>query len=305
MKKAVLFLIFNRLDTTTKVFEEIKLAKPPRLYIASDGARKNKENESHKVENIRQWVLNNVDWDCDVKTLFREENLGCKEAVSSAITWFFKHEEDGIILEDDCLPNQSFFNFSEELLNYYKNDKRIWHISGNQFIPDYNCNASYYFAKIMHCWGWASWADRWQHFKSDMSDYDKKYLKNFSFNKTIQNYWKNILNALTKHKIDTWDYQWAFEIVKNKGFCINPSVNLVSNIGFDGTHFTSDQNVSHLNLPRFEIEKITHPKEVSYDYNAIDYIYKNIFGIKEMSFINLIKSIAKKILSFINKKSTW
>jgi len=130
LETAVLFLVFNRLDTTKQVFEAIKKAKPPRLYIAADGARKNIDNEDKIVQDIRNYLISNIDWECEVKTLFREKNLGCKYAVSGAIDWFFENKEMGIILEDDCLPSQSFFWFCEELLNKYKDDKRIFLISG-------------------------------------------------------------------------------------------------------------------------------------------------------------------------------
>ncbi|MDD3437175.1 MAG: hypothetical protein PHC64_08505 [Candidatus Gastranaerophilales bacterium] len=148
MKKAVLFLIFNRTDTTQKVFGQIRVAKPPRLYIASDGSREGRAGEKEAVEELRKWVLENIDWDCQVKTLFREQNLGCGKAVSSAITWFFNQEADGIILEDDCLPSQSFFNYCEELLDYYKEDKRIWHISGANLLRTTDLEESYYFSNF-------------------------------------------------------------------------------------------------------------------------------------------------------------
>ena len=120
MNKPVLFIVFNRFDTAQKVFEQIRLAQPPRLYIASDGARENVENEKTIVENIRKWILENIDWDCEVKTLFREKNLGCDINISKAISTFFENETDGIILEDDCLPSQSFFKYCEMALDKYK-----------------------------------------------------------------------------------------------------------------------------------------------------------------------------------------
>ena len=134
LKTAVLFLIFNRLDTTKQVFEEIRKAKPPRLYIAADGPRENKEGEKEKVGAVRKYVLENIDWNCEVKTLFRDKNLGCGKAVSQAITWFFENEEMGIILEDDCLPSQSFFWFCEKLLKKYNKEKRIMLITGTSYL---------------------------------------------------------------------------------------------------------------------------------------------------------------------------
>lgn len=280
MKKAILFLIFNRLDTTQRVFEEIKKAKPPRLYLASDGAREDKGGEKEIVQKTRDFILNNINWDCEVKTLFRDKNLGCGKAVSSAISWFFENEEDGIILEDDCLPHSSFFNFCEELLDYYKDNKKIWHISGDQFVPNFDNGASYYFAKNMHCWGWASWRDRWIQYEFDLNDYGENNVNKFSENRNVQKYWIEIVNSLKKDEIDTWDYQWMFCIVKNDGLCVNPSKNLVSNIGFreDGTH-TSDKDNPLANMPVYGIDEIIHPGEVKADQEAVDYIFKDHFGI--------------------------
>lgn len=290
MNKAVLFMIFNRPDTTQRVFEAIREAKPPRLYIASDGPRANKEGESETVESTRKLVLDNIDWDCEVKTLLREENLGCGKAVSGAITWFFGQEQDGIILEDDCLPNPSFFGYCEELLDYYKGSKKVMHISGDQFIPDFDNGASYYFTKIQHCWGWASWADRWADYDFDLDEFKEKDIKNFSDNKNVQKYWLDILNKMKRGEIDTWDYQWVFTIVLKNGLCINPAKNLISNIGFgeNSTH-TSDEDNPLANLPTYEIKDIVHLQRKDIDKRNIDYIYQNHFGINFLD-----KDLSKK-----------
>ncbi|EKE20712.1 MAG: hypothetical protein ACD_7C00502G0002 [uncultured bacterium] len=280
MKKPILFLTFNRLDTTQRVFEEIKKAKPPRLYLASDGAREDKEGEKEIVQKTRDFILNNINWECEVKTLFRDKNLGCGPAVSGAITWFFENEKDGIILEDDCLPHPSFFNFCEELLDYYKDNKKIWHISGDQFVPNYDNGASYYFAKNMHCWGWASWADRWSQYKFDLTNYDENNINKFSENKNVQEYWKGVLDRVKNGEVNTWDYQWAFKIIEKDGLCINPSKNLISNIGFgeNSTH-TSDKDNPLANMLAYDIGGIVHPKEIKTDQRAVNYIFKDHFGI--------------------------
>lgn len=309
MKKAVLFLIFNRPDVTKEVFEQICLVKPPRLYIASDGPRKERVGEEGVIEKLREDVLAMIDWDCEVKTLFRDENLGCRKSVSSAITWFFEHEEDGIILEDDCLPHPSFFTFCENLLDHYKDDKRVMHISGDQFISDFDNGASYYFAKVQHCWGWATWADRWRYYGSDLKEYSEKNLKKFSSSANVQVYWGDILKKMKDGEIDSWAYQWAFKIVENDGLCINPVKNLISNIGFDidATH-TSDQNHPCANMQTYSIEKIIHPQKVIIDENAVAEIYEKHFNINlndsnmDSNFANMkghikggVKNLFKKI----------
>lgn len=308
LQKPILLLIFNRPDTTQKVFEQIKIAKPPRLYIASDGARANKPGEREIVAQVRKYVLDNIDWNCNVKTLFREENLGCGVAISQAVTWFFENEKDGIILEDDCVPHQSFFYFCEKLLDHYRYDKRVWHVSGNQFLDNFDNGASYYFAKVQHCWGWASWADRWQHYKFDLQDYDKKNIKNFSSEKQVQKYWLSILKQMKEHKIDTWDYQWAFWIVAHQGLCINPSKNLVSNIGIVGTHFEDVMDSPLLNRPTYAVDHITHPQRVVIDEKATEQIYRQVFVAPRQVFVapRLIR-LFKKILRFFNKwrRGVW
>ena len=164
LKTAVLFLIYKRLDTARRVFEVIRVARPPRLYVASDGPRESKEGEAEKVQAVRDYVMSHIDWDCEVKTLFREKNLGCKYAVSGAISWFFENEEMGIILEDDCLPSMSFFWFCEELLDKYKDDERIVNITGCNFQQGRNNTGySYYFSIYSHIWGWAGWRSSWRY----------------------------------------------------------------------------------------------------------------------------------------------
>ena len=280
MKKAVLFLIFNRPETTRRVFEAIRAVKPLRLYIASDGARVDKEGEAEEVIKVRNFVLDNIDWKCEVKTLFRDKNFGCRKSVSSAVTWFFEQEKDGIILEDDVLPNKSFFKFCEDLLDKYADNKKVMHIAGHRYAPNFIDNSSYYFAKIQHCWGWASWADRWQYYGEDLNSYSEGNLKKFSSNLSVQKYWKDILNKMKKSEIDSWAYQWAFKIVERDGMCINPSENLISNIGFGkkGTH-TTDESNPFANLVTYEIKKIIHPEKIEYDQKAVDYIYQDHYGI--------------------------
>ncbi len=157
----ILFLIFNRPDTTKRVFESISRVKPTKLYIAADGARKNKVGEVLLCQETRN-IIELIDWECEIKTLFRTENLGCKIAVSSAIDWFFENEEQGIILEDDCLPHPSFFGYCETLLNYYKDDLRIGHIGGDNFQKGKKRGeGSYYFSQYYFIWGWAIWKLAW------------------------------------------------------------------------------------------------------------------------------------------------
>lgn len=297
LNTAVLFLIFNRLDTTKQVFEAIQKAKPPRLYIAADGARNNKYGEFEKVKAVRDFIINNVDWQCEIKTLLREKNLGCKYAVSSAITWFFENEEMGIILEDDCLPDQSFFWFCEELLEMYKDDKRIWHIGGiNLQNGIKRGDADYFFSKYSHIWGWASWANRWQFYDAELSKINNSdFIRRTFKNKSMQNFWIKNLIEIKKNKIDTWDFQWIFTIWFNGGLAILPNINMILNIGFgDEALHTKGESPT---LVASDLAIKNHPSEIVCNEDA-DYYHYCKYNKPKPIFIRIINKL-KKILSKI------
>lgn len=232
----VAFIIFNRPDTTTKVFTEIAKARPSKLLVIGDGPRLTKSGEAERVALTRA-IINQVDWPCEVLTNFSEVNLGCKKRVSSGIDWVFEQVEEAIILEDDCLPELSFFRFCQEMLEYYRNDARIGMISGDNFqFRHATGHDSYYFSKYTHIWGWASWRDRWQAYDVNMKLWPevKKEgrLVDLIHTKSEVPYWRTIFERVHQGKIDTWDYQWAFANWCRGRINILPSVNLISNIGF-------------------------------------------------------------------------
>jgi len=294
LKTAVLFLIFKRLDTTKKVFEEIKKAKPLRLYVAGDGPRENIKDEEEKVKMVRDYVLNNIDWKCEVKTLFRDKNLGCGKAISEAITWFFQNEEQGIILEDDCVPSQSFFWFCEELLEKYKNEKRIGMISGDNFQDGVKRgDADYYFSIYNHIWGWASWQDRWGKYDFELKTFNNvEFIKEVFKTKKEIKYWIYIFKRIKNKKIDTWDYQWTFVNFRNKWLSIIPNVNLISNIGFseDASHTIGKSELE--NIPREELIIKKHSAEIKQDIDADRYVSKKVFN---------IKSFPERVINKLNK----
>lgn len=296
LNTAVLFLVFNRLDTTKQVFEAIRHAKPPRLYVAADGPRVNKEGEAEKTKTVRDYIMQNIDWKCEVKTLFRKDNFGCKYALSESITWFFENEEKGIILEDDCLPSQSFFWFCEELLERYKEDMRVGHISGDNFQKGIKRGESdYYFSIYGHIWGWASWANRWKNYDVDLNSFDDtKFIEEVFNKKSNKKYWINIFKKIKVKSIDTWDYQWTFALWKAKQLTVLPNSNLVANIGFGGgaTHTTEETEFS--NLIAYEMVLSEHPKKIEKCIEADKFTTKIMFSKK--SFIVRIVNKLRRLI---------
>jgi hypothetical protein len=294
IKTPVAFFIFNRPDTTAKVFEIIRQVKPPKLFIIADGARNNKLDDIEKVKQTRL-IVENIDWKCEVLRNYSQENLGCKKRVSSGLDWVFDQVEEAIILEDDCLPDPSFFRFCQELLEYYRDDTRIMAISGDNFqfgrnkTPD-----SYYFSRYNHCWGWASWRRAWQYYDVEMKLWEKINTENL-LNSILTNpfavkYWERKFNQTHKGNINTWDYQWTFACWIQRGLTILPNVNLVSNIGFniDGTHHKTTKSNPFANMKTESIEfPLKHPSFMIPYQKADDFTQKFMFGFLARSYRKL------------------
>ncbi len=279
----VLFLVFNRPALAEQVLERIKQAKPPRLYIAADGPRKDHAADEKLCEKVRM-LVDLVDWDCKVETFFRKENLGCRIAVSTAIDWFFENEEGGIILEEDCLPDISFFDYCETLLRYYKDNERIMAICGNCFQKKQqeSSGGTYYFSKYFHSWGWASWRRAWIHYDGALQKWPT-FRSSLQFKQTCvtrneQKYWIRHFDALYNGNIDSWAYQMMLACWQRQGLVILPRINLVENIGFtnESTH-TGDPNEWWLWSAR-PLNRIEHPKHISIDTAADRWTDKVIFS---------------------------
>lgn len=235
----ILFIVFNRPLETRLVFDQIAKIKPTRLYIASDGPRDSSDIE--KCMDVGN-IFNAIDWPCDVKKLIQKKNAGCKLAVSSALNWFFEHESEGIILEDDVLPSPSFFSFCEEMLEKYRNNERVGMISGSNLISQELRSSEYFFSEIYSIWGWATWSRVWKSYKVELDDWPdvnkELYLTKQFGSKKLGKYFKKNFDNIKAGLIDTWDHQWAYNCIFNSKLCLTPRVNLVTNIGVIGTHST-------------------------------------------------------------------
>lgn len=294
----ILFLIFNRPKTEKRVFEQIRKIKPKYLYVAADGPRKGKEGESKKSLEARRIVDEGVDWSCEVKKLYRKENLGCKLAVSGAIDWFFDNVEEGIVLEDDCVPDVTFFRFCETMLKKYRSNPRIMHISGDNYqINEMKESNSYYFSRYPNIWGWATWRRAWEKYQINIKGWkkssNKKIFKGFSF--IERKYWGNNFDFVACNMVDTWDYQWIYNVFNHDGLAIISGVNLIDNIGF-GSDATHTKGVSSLN---FTTSEIRFP--LKYKNKILSDRYRDLYTSREIFKINLSQVVFqyyKKYLVF-------
>jgi hypothetical protein len=297
-KIPVLFLVFNRPNSTQEVFNEIKKYMPSKLFIAIDGPRESIIEDKEAIEKVKKIIFDDISWDCELHTLIREKNLGCGRAVSLAINWFFENVEEGIILEDDCLPRIEFFLFCSEMLAKYRNNKNITHISGSNFqLGKFRGKADYYFSNYTHVWGWATWKRAWTHYDFEM----KKYLNNQELNNNMYKYLpKNLLDAVYQQKIDTWDVQLFYTNFINNHLSIIPQTNLIKNIGFtqSATHTTSVPN--YLSKMEYKILEfpLKHPHKIIVDTQA------DIFTAKKIFKINNSKNIILLFFSFLKKYIT-
>ncbi len=295
----VLLLAFNRPDTTRVVLQALKRVRPGRLFFAVDGPRENVPGEAARVEHVRA-LTREIDWECETKTLFQPSNRGCKLAVSEAVTWFFDQVDAGIIMEDDCVPEPSFFPFAAELLEKYVNESQVFLVSGNNFQKTRLTEFSYYFSRYAHIWGWASWRRAWQHYDHPMSAWprlrDGGWLYDLLGDRRAVRYWTRIFDDTYLDRNSSWGYRWLFSCWSHGGLAIHPHVNLVSNIGFgrDATHTLVEDNplafmrTSSLAFP------LKHPPSIECDAAADAYTQKHVFGPP-----SLFRRVAGRIARFL------
>jgi len=298
----VIFLVFNRPEQTRRVFERIRDARPRELFVVADGPREGHPTDRERCAAVRA-IINEVDWDCDLTCDFSTSNLGCGKRVSSGISAAFERFEEAIILEDDCLPDPSFFNFCEQLLQKYREDPRVMNISGNNFqAGQWRGDGSYYFSKYMHCWGWATWRNAWKYFELSMTAWPQ-YQESEAFASMCphlqeHSFWCRQFNNSYNNVIDTWDIPWQLTCWIQNGLTILPNVNLVDNIGFcsDATH-TPDGGMRKLG-PNGEIIQIYHPSEACQDEAADLFTFSNAFNsIPNTGKQSFLRSLIRRLVS--------
>lgn len=274
LNTAVAFFVFNRPSLTRIVFEQIRNARPPKLFIIADGPREQYSEDAFKCEETRK-VVEYVDWPCQVFRLYSDINLGCGGRPASGITWIFDHVEEAILLEDDCLPHPTFFRYCEELLGRYKSDTRIMAICGTNFqFRRKRSPNSYYYSKFVHCTGWATWSRAWCYFDHDLKLFPEissnGWLEAIIPDKKERVYWSERFQQAAANKREIWDYQWTFAMWIQSAMAIIPEVNLISNIGYnkDGTHTKNDKDLL-ANLPIGAMSfPLKHPNFMIHNHTA-------------------------------------
>ncbi len=309
-KIPVLFLAYNRPELTKKSIKRIVNLNPYKIYVSIDGP-KNKKKDDIKVRKVRKIIKNieTINKKIILKTKINSKNLGCKNSNLAALNWFFKNEAEGIIVEDDCLIDKKFLNFCKIILKKYKYNKKVFCISGSNFQKNKISKESYYFSKYNHCWGWATWRNRWQKNDGSIKFWPKfkktNAWKNLHDNIIELKYWNKIFDKVYLNKIDSWAYPWTLSVWKNQGITVTPNSNLVTNIGFgaNSTHsILSDKKIKYLNKSKLK-KDILHPKLIKVNNNADKYVFKKHF--KGQNYIwpyrlfYLIKLIVLNPLSFL------
>lgn len=297
----IAFLVFNRPETTARVFEVIRSIRPRELLLVVDGPRDNHPGDAAKCAAVRA-LIDKVDWPCTVLRNYSDTNLGCKNRVSSGLDWVFEQVDEAIILEDDCLPDPSFFVFCSELLEKYREDRRVMMISGDNFLPGAKRTPySYYFSMYPHIWGWATWRRAWQLYDVRMSLLPEimscGFLNDIFRRAKVIQFWEKMFLKTFDGKYDTWDHQLTFACIVNNGLCILPDRNLVENIGFGGDATHTKEINKLANMPVLSMDfPLIHPPYVIRDLKA-DTLTEN----EQFNSQQILLRIIAKIYRFYNE----
>ncbi|MFH7244817.1 MAG: glycosyltransferase family 2 protein [Spirulina sp.] len=298
-KTPIVLIIFNRPNKVAKVIELLRCVQPRDLFVIADGPRLNVESDFKNCANARR-IIDKIDWECEINKNYSDQNLGCSKRVSSGLNWVFENTSEAIILEDDCIPDASFFKFAQELLEWYRNDSRVFSISGqNVQFGRQKTDYDYYFSRYNHCWGWATWRRAWSHFDYDMALWNEVKRLNLLYdllgNKRYAKSWERTFDYVLKGEgIDSWAFRWTFSCWIQNALHITPSLNLVTNVGHgeNATH-TSKKNVFSEQPAQEIVFPIKHPPFVIRDSRADEFTQKTLFNYHP----TIIEKVCQKIQS--------
>ncbi len=280
----ILLIAWRRPDTIKQVIKALRAAAPSRIYVACDGPDQIRRGESDKVSETQRIIDEEIDWGCQIVKLYSDTNQGCRRGVARAITWFFEHESEGIILEDDCVPHPDFFQYCSELLNYYRHDTRVWCITGDNFQYGHKRgDSSYYFSKYPHCWGWATWRRAWAHYSSNFDFWPawkkSKHWRHLFPKSSQRQHWEMVFDSVHQGHTDSWALPWMACVWRASGLTATPQENLVQNIGFGNDASHTNDSSSKQSLPARGLGlPLRHPARVLPDQEADEYVFRNVFA---------------------------
>jgi hypothetical protein len=287
LRTSVALLIFNRPDATRRVAAQIAKARPPKVLIFADGPRATHPGDEGLVEQTRA-VIDEIEWPCDVLRNYSDVNLGTKYRPATGLDWVFETVEEAIFLEDDCLPDLSFFRFCDELLERYRHDPRVMMVSGDNFLPGgRTVSPSYFFSRYVAIWGWATWRRAWTYYDVDLQDWEglrrTPFPRDLLGDEAVANLWRGYFDRIVSGETRTWDHQWQFACFRQQGLCVIPSTNLVSNVGFGpgAAHYVefdpllADVRARQMKFP------LTHPSVVAPDRKYDEFVCRHLFRVKD------------------------
>ncbi|GAB4026597.1 nucleotide-diphospho-sugar transferase [Spirosoma gilvum] len=298
----VLIILFNRPDNAQQLIDRLRTIAPTKLFVAIDGPRVNRVTDKEKVDECIK-LISKIDWPCEVHKKISTYNLGCGVNVSEAISWFFNEVEEGIILEDDCIPSQSFFDFCELTLAKYRERTEVMLISGNRWNEEFPIETDYFFSLFTSTWGWATWRRAWKRYDFTMNDWPQlkqsEYFLKWLNLPDIKKFWFKKLEAYYNHiqgGIDNWDFQWQYTIFKYQGLVVTPRENLVQNIGTEGVHTYDSQAGIHFKPTSVQFKVVKEPTLLTPDYDYDEYHCKQLLK-NEPSIYEKLRFGLKQILA--------
>ncbi|MDD3140283.1 MAG: hypothetical protein PHX08_15085 [Lachnospiraceae bacterium] len=309
LKTPIAYIIFNRLDCVQESFQCIKKIRPPKLYLISDGPRKEKPGESEKVEAVRSYVESQIDWPCDVKRIFAEQNMGCKYRIYSGLNWVFEQEEQAIILEDDCVPLDCFFQYCQELLDLYRDNEQVMMISSFNILHTQKSKESYFFSKFPSVWGWATWKSAWNKIDLEMSGWEQAKREGtvrYAYDAVSYLTYKKVADNASKGKLQSWAVPWGFTRFIYHGVGIVPGGNMIRNVGYgraDATN-TSQETTDDFSYGKAVSFPLAYQEIIEPDTGYDKGYLKKYFGIKKLwnNVKYLFKRLGPKLLEIFKGK---
>lgn len=295
VQNPVVLFIYKRQTNFLAIFRVLRQVKPRKLYLISDGPHS--PDDQALIDETRQTVEGLIDWPCQISKNYSSHNLGLKARFKSGIDWVFKSETQAIFIEDDCIPDHSFFPYCDELLKRYAHEHQVATISGDNFLfGNPPVNESYYFSRYPLIWGWATWKRAWQGYDPDLRSWNlsrpNPWLRQYLNNNLITLYWTLIFNHVKKGVINTWDYQLTYHCFQHQMLHIIPQVNLVTNVGVDNLATHTKLKNKILGQPSHPISfPLTHPLIIKRNQQADAKIEKTVFLTPIIAISLLLKSI--------------